>query len=122
MTVRGYLWGMRLSTLLAAAALVFVIYFVNPLRDGVLGQTLFYASLFFSVTGLATLFLFWLRRKFANNETVYLNVGVSFRQGMLVALAVCVLFVLQSFRLLVWWDGGMVIAGILLIELWFLSK
>ncbi len=113
---------MRFSTLIALAALGLVTNYVNPFQDGVLGQTLFYISLFFSVTGLATLFLFWLRRRFANNETVFSNVGVSFRQGMLIALAVCALFVLQSFRLLVWWDGGIVVAGVLLIELWFLSK
>lgn len=122
MTVRGYLWGMRLSTLVAVSALGLVACYINPLRDGILGQALFYVSLFFSITGLATLFLFWLRRKFANNETVFLNVGVSFRQGMLVALAVCALFALQSFRLLVWWDAGLIIVGALLVELWFLSK
>lgn len=122
MTIRGYLWGMRLSTLVALAALGLVVYYVNPFRDGILGQTLFYISLFFSITGLATLFLFWIRRKFANNETVFLNVGVSFRQGMLVALAVSLMFLLQSFQLLVWWDGGLIVVGALLIELWFLSK
>jgi hypothetical protein len=122
MTVRGYLWGMRLSTLVAVAALGLVVRYVNPFRDGILGQTLFYISLFFSITGLATLFLFWLRRKFANNETVYLNVGVSFRQGMLIAFATVALFLLQSFQLLVWWDAGLVIAAALLVELWFLSK
>lgn len=122
MTIRGYLWGMRLSTLVALAALGLVVYYVNPFRDGILGQTLFYISLFFSITGLATLFLFWIRRKFANNETVFLNVGLSFRQGMLVALAVSLMFLLQSFQLLVWWDGGLIVVGALLVELWFLSK
>ncbi len=122
MTIRGYLWGMRFSMFVALVALGLVVFYVNPFRDGILGQTLFYISLFFSITGAATLFLFWLRRKFANNETVYLNVGVSFRQGMLVALAVSLMFLLQSFRLLVWWDGGLIIVGVLLVEFWFLSK
>jgi len=122
MTVQSYLWGMRLSTLVALASLGLVVYYVDPFRDGLMGQVLFYISLFFSVTGLATLFLFWLRRKFFNNEIVYGAVGVSFRQGMLIALAVVLLFLLQSFRLLVWWDGGLVVAGALLVELWFLSK
>lgn len=122
MTIRGYLWGMRFSTFVALVALGLVVFYVNPFRDGILGQTLFYISLFFSITGAATLFLFWLRRRFANNETVYLNVGVSFRQGMLVALAVSLMFLLQSFRLLVWWDGGLIVVGVLLVELWFLSK
>ncbi len=111
-----------MSTLVALAALGLVIRFVDPERDGILGQTLFYVSSFFSLTGLATLFLFWLRRRFSGNEVVYENVGVSFRQGMLVALAVLGMLALQSFRLLVWWDAGLVITAILLIELWFLSK
>ncbi|PIV84226.1 MAG: hypothetical protein COZ28_02520 [Candidatus Moranbacteria bacterium CG_4_10_14_3_um_filter_44_15] len=113
---------MRFSTFVALVALGLVIFYVNPFRDGILGQTLFYISLFFLITGAATLFLFWLRRRFANNETVYLNVGISFRQGMLVALAVSLMFLLQSFRLLVWWDGGLIVVGALLVELWFLSK
>jgi hypothetical protein len=122
MTIRTYLWGMRFCSLVALAALVSVIYFVNPTRDEFLGQTLFYISLFFSITGIATLFLFWLRRTFSKNKDVQESVGVSFRQGALVALSVCALLILQSFRLLVWWDGGIVVAGILLIELWFLSR
>ena len=122
MTVRSYLWGMRLTTLIALICLGLVIYHVDPNRDGLLGQMFFYVSLFFSITGLATLFLFWLRRNFTKGEAQYENVGISFRQGMLIALVVSGLLVLQSFRLLVWWDAGIVIAGVLLIELWFLSK
>ncbi|MDD5489829.1 MAG: hypothetical protein PHP25_04080 [Candidatus Moranbacteria bacterium] len=122
MTVRSYLWGMRFSTLAALAALGAVVYYVDPIRDGLLGRALFYISLFFSITGLATLFLFWIRRRWNANEVVYQNVGLSFRQGMLVALAVSAMLILQSFRLLLWWDAGIVIAGALLVELWFLSK
>ena len=122
MTIKVYLWGMRLCTLVALISLVAVVYFVSPVRDGILGQALFYVSLFFSITGIATLFLFWLRRNFSRNEAAYPGVGVSFRQGALIAFAVCALLVLQSFRLLVWWDGGIVVAGVLLIELWFLSR
>lgn len=112
---------MRFCTLVALVALGLVVRYINPTKDGILGQTLFYISLFFSVTGMATLFLFWLRRNLSNNEAVYTNVGVSFRQGALIALAVSALMILQSLRLLVWWDGGLVLTAILLIELWFLS-
>jgi hypothetical protein len=122
MTIYSYLWGMRMSTLVALASLGLVIRYINPFRDGVFGLTLFYISLYFSITGLATLFLFWIRRRFSKNEVAYTNVGISFRQGMLVALAVTALFILQSFRLLLWWDAGLVIVAVLLMELWFLSK
>lgn len=122
MTIQSYLWGMRLCTLAALAALGLVVFFVNPAADGLLGQTMFFTGLFFFTTGIATLFLFWLRRTFSKNSELEASIGISFRQGALVALAVCALFLLQSFRLLVWWDGGIVVVGILLIELWFLSR
>lgn len=122
MTIRAYLWGMRFCTLTALVSLGFAVFHVDPKRDGIVGQLLFYISLLFSITGIATLFLFWLRRTFSKNEAVYANVGVNLRQGALVALAVCALLLLQSFRLLVWWDGGIIVAGVLLIELWFLSR
>ena len=58
MTIRAYLWGMRFCTLVALAALALVVYRINPEKDGIPGQTLFYISLFFFITGIATLFLF----------------------------------------------------------------
>jgi len=122
MTIRSYLWGMRLCTLAALSALGLVVFFVNPAADGLLGQVIFFASLFFFITGIATLFLFWLRRNFSRSGELEISIGISFRQGVLIALAVCALFLLQGFRLLVWWDGGIVVVGVLLIELWFLSR
>jgi hypothetical protein len=123
MTIRSYLWGMRLFALAALAALAFVVFYVNPERDGFFGQIFFYVALFFSVTGIATLFLFRIRRFFLKDvAAIQESVGISFRQGVLIALAICIIFFLQSIRLLVWWDGGLVAAGVLLMELWFLSR
>jgi len=113
---------MRLFALAALAGLGLVVFFVNPAADGLLGQAMFFASLFFFTTGIATLFLFWLRRTFSKSGELEAGIGISFRQGALIALAVCALFLLQGFRLLVWWDGGIVVVGTLLIELWFLSR
>jgi len=47
---------------------------------------------------------------------------LSLRQGMLLSLLACGLLFLQSFRILVWWDGLLLLAGIFLIELYFLNK
>lgn len=122
MTIRSYLWGMRMLALAALAALAFVVFYINPERDGLLGKVFFYASLFFSVTGLATLFLFWLRKIFLKEEDLKDCIAISFREGALIGIAVCGSFILQSFRMLVWWDAGILVAGALLIELWFLSR
>jgi hypothetical protein len=122
MTIRSYLWGMRMLALAALVALVFVVFYVDPERDGLFGRIFFYVSLFFFITGIATLFLFWIRRFFLKGDALEESVAISFREAVLIAIAVCATFVLQSFRLLVWWDVGIVVAGMLLIELWFLSR
>ncbi len=122
MTIRAYLWGMRMCTLIALVSLGLVIRLIDPARDGILGQVIFYVSLFFSVTGIAAIFLYWLRRFFSRGNNFEVGAGMSFRQGALVGLAVCLLLLLQSFQLLTWWDGGIVVAGVLLVELWFLSR
>ncbi|MCX6763190.1 MAG: hypothetical protein NTZ97_00430 [Candidatus Moranbacteria bacterium] len=55
-------------------------------------------------------------------DTAISNVSLSLRQGILLALLAVGLLALQSFRMLVWWDGLFLLAGIFLIELYFLSR
>ena len=54
-------------------------------------------------------------------ELVGSNIILSFRQGILVALLATSLLVLQGLRILLWWDGLLLVAGIFLIELYFIS-
>ncbi|MDO8240706.1 MAG: hypothetical protein Q7T51_01870 [Candidatus Moranbacteria bacterium] len=122
MTLKSYIWGIRLVTLLSVVAFVFVVKFVDPDATGVAGKLLFYCSLFFALSGLFNLLLLWLRRKNVDMENAFSNVGLSFRQGMLLALFAIGLLILQSLRLLVWWDGLLLLAGIFLIEFYFVSR
>jgi len=102
--------------------LVLIVYYIDPNSGGVIGKLLFYLVLFFFSSGLFSLILLWLRRKIISEETAFSNVGLSFRQGILLALLISGLMVMQSFRILVWWDGLLLLAGIFLIELYFLSR
>jgi len=54
-------------------------------------------------------------------ELVGENIILSLRQGILLALLATSLLVLQGLRMLLWWDGLLIVAGIFLIELYFLS-
>ncbi|MDP1834022.1 MAG: hypothetical protein Q8L11_03800 [Candidatus Moranbacteria bacterium] len=122
MTFRDYIWGIWLVTLLSLVAFVFVVRFVDPDSTGIAGKLLFYLSLFFVGSGIFNLVLLRLRKGTLNAETASSNIGLSFRQGMLLALFMIGLLVLQSFRVLVWWDGLLLFGGIFLIELYFVSK
>lgn len=121
MTLKSYIWGMRFVTLFSIAGLVAVVYCVDP-DAGPVGKMLFYFILFFVLSGILNLLFLRLRRRITTSETAFANVGMSLRQAMILALFAIGLLILQSFRVLVWWDGLLLLAGVFLVELYFLSK
>ena len=122
MTIRSYVWAIRIMTILAISALVSVLIFIDPEKSGIVGRIYFFAALFFSSAGIFNLLLISMRRKFISAEMAVGNLGISFRQGMLMSVLLVGLMVLQGFRMLVWWDGLLVVAAIFLVELYFLSR
>jgi hypothetical protein len=121
MTLKSYVWGIRIINLISLCALALVFYFIDP-KAGMLGVILFYVILFFALSGIFNLILLRIREFFLGQEESVANVSLSFRQGILLALLVIALLVLQSLRALFWWDGLLVAGGIFLIELYFLTK
>lgn len=122
MTLKSYIWGMRIVTLFSIAGFVIVVRQADPETSGPIGKVLFYTILFFALSGVLNLMLLWLRRKMTTRETAFENVGLSLRQSMLLSFLAIGLLIMQSFRVLVWWDGLLLLAGIFLVELYFLSK
>ncbi len=122
MTLRSYIWGLRIINLISLSALALVIIFIDPEKSGVLGIAIFYAVLFFALSGLFNLILLWIRRSTLGSEAAFSSVNLSFRQGILLAIFVVGLLILQSFRILVWWDGLLLLGGVFLVELYFLSR
>lgn len=93
-----------------------------PGQQNVLGIVLLYLSLFTFFVGVFSLFLFWLRKKSYEEDLLCEHMGVSLRQGILLSLMVVVLLLLQSFRVLVWWDALLAIGAVMMIELYFLAR
>lgn len=122
MAPKSYLWGVRICTFLSLLAFIFVIYAIDPEIAGVSGKIIFYSILFFFLGGIFILTLTWMRARPEKDELTFSELGISFREGILLSILVVALLVLQSFRILVWWDGLLVVAGIFLIELYFLTK
>ena len=105
------------------AAWFLVIKQVDPEKTGLAGQLLFFGSTLLFLSGIFILFFTWMRRAIQGSEDVALiNIGISFRQGILMAMLLCLLLLLQQYRILTWWDGALSVAGILLIELYFLTR
>jgi len=120
-TLNSYIWKMRFLTLISLLVLLVTLLYVDP-QEGIGGIILFYSALFFLLNGFFNLFFLFFRRKALGDKLMALAVGMSFRQGTLLAFLAIALIALQSFRALVWWDGLLILAGIFLIELYFLSR
>lgn len=121
MTFRSYLWGMRVSTLFALAGWILVLFNIDPEKSGAVGQFLFYGSTFLLFSGIFILFFTWLGKKSDGETAEVVHISVSFRQGVLLSLLTLILLFFQQNRILTWWDGLLAVAGIFLIELYFLS-
>lgn len=121
MVPKGYLWLARIASLLSLFALGFVITQIDPEKNWQ-SKAFFYAAFFFSVWGASHLFFLRLRRKNMRGEMLGENIMLSFRQSMLAAVLATGLLFFHGLRMLVWWDGLLVVAGIFLVELYFLSR
>lgn len=128
MSIGAFLWGMRLVMLVGFMGAVGMIFSFTPYFDTKTFQVnyfvvgLFYFCLFLFLIGISTLFLFKIKGKGEDEEEEIGNLGVSFRQGFLLSILVLSLLLLQSFRILVWWDGLLVLGAVLVVELYYLLK
>jgi hypothetical protein len=119
---------MRGLTITAGASLAGILIFTAPYFDQNPSQKVYsnigimlFAVLIFCAS-LFSLMLFWMRRKASGNELLQTHLGVSLRQGILLALCVVVLLVLQIFRVLTWWDGLLAVGAVMMMELYFLAR
>jgi len=122
MTLKSYIWGMRLITLVSLIALGLVVFYTNPESRDMAGKKFFYLTLFFLLSGIFNLVLLLAREKMMRDGGIMENISLSFRQGMLLSLMAVGILALQSVRALVWWDALLVVAGVFLIELYFVSR
>lgn len=122
MSIRAYIWGLTVSTLLALGAWFFVVFYIDPEESGIIGKLFFHISLFLFVAGFLVTFFVWLRKRFVGEDVAVETIGLSFRQGVLLAIFPIVIIILRGAGYLVWWNALLVLAGIFLIELYFLSR
>lgn len=84
-----------------------------------LSITLFFLSAFFTLTATFTLMGFGLRLWLHKNEIFLDHFAVSLRQGLLLTFCTMGAMSFLLLKTLTWWSGLLLIAIILLIELYF---
>lgn len=122
MTLRQYLVLMCIGTALAWAAVALIVSSVDPFETQSVVFGAFYASLFLALTGTLSLIGFTARVALLKEKLVVsVQVAVSFRQAVLLALLIVVSLFLKSRSLLTWWNALMIVAALTVLEFFFIS-
>ncbi|MDP3986055.1 MAG: hypothetical protein U1C53_01255 [Candidatus Veblenbacteria bacterium] len=121
MTLRQYLSWLALGTGISWGAFGLVLSYLNPETAGNIGFLFFYLSVFLSLTGTLTLIGFAWRYLRHRDEVLFRHVSISFRQGVLLAFMVVVALWLEAHELLTWWNLGLLVVGLTLLEFFWLS-
>lgn len=113
---------MSIVTLVCWLGWITVLFYIDPHSTGVVGLILFYLSLFFALIGTFSLLGFFFRVWFLKTEMIFRHVGIAFRQALLFALLLVGSLILQGMRVFTWWNAGLFLVSLSLIEFFFLSR
>ncbi|MFO0705112.1 MAG: hypothetical protein U0517_04125 [Candidatus Andersenbacteria bacterium] len=119
--MKRYVVGLVVAAVTSGAALAVVLVFLNPYSAGWLGVTLLLVSVFFMAASVFTLIGFTLRVLRSRKEIVYAHLTTAFRQGLLLAVLVDGMLLLQVYRIFNIWSALLFVAAVVLIELAFAS-
>ena len=127
MNLSVLLAGLVLATLLAGACLAAILIYFDPTISGSLIFILFYLSLLIASTGVFTLIGLFVRRISQKRRfplptsPAIRQLEVSFRQGLLLAVILVAVLILQSQRILAWWHL-IILVGLVGLAEWWLAR
>jgi len=129
MTYRRYLFIIGAAAIIGWVSFLLVIYRLEPCTApgqtslcasaSPLGLLLFFLSAFFAFTATFTLLGFGIRLWLHQYEIYLDHLNISLRQGLLLTLCTLGAMGLLLLNALTWWSGLLLIAIILLVELYF---
>jgi hypothetical protein len=121
-SIRAIIWGLGFVAVVCWIAWALTVVNNNPAEGGQTVLASFYISLYVALVSTLTLGGFALRRYLGNNELRHAYLQVAFRQAFIVGALLIAALVLQSVRLLAWWDILLLAAVSLLLELYLRSN
>lgn len=119
MSLQRYLILMTFATIVSWTSWAIVLFTIDPDANRALALFLFFGSLFLALSGSLALAGFGLRALFVKHKALFEQIGISFRQGVLLALYLVALLLLQGERYLTWWNALLFLLGIALLEFFF---
>lgn len=113
---------MFLATALCWAAWFTVVGAVDPFDTDGVGYVLFYSSFTLALAGTFALGGLLFRTLLLKQELMFQKVAISFRQGIFFAILIDGFLILQSQRLLTWYNIAFLIIGLTIAEFFVISK
>lgn len=127
MSILAWLAGLFLISIASAVCLTIIIIYTDPYTAGWSVLALFYAALFMTAASCLSL-IGWLVRRLSRLRRAPMSLTqaeyqlkISFRQGLLLAAILVTAFILQSYRVLNWWNIIILLILVVLAE-WGLSR
>ncbi len=121
MTLKIYIFIITICTILCWISWGIILWNIDPSETELGGFILFYLSLFLSLMGTITLGGSLIRLKFNRNKLILKQAIIAFRQAIWFSLLIIFFLILQSFHLLYWWNIGLFILFLAVLECFFMS-
>ena len=121
MTLKNYLFVMGILTIICWGNFLFVASLVDPTVTNWVGLSLFYLSLFLSLSGTTALIGFIFRFVALKKELAFNLVKVAFRQSFLFSLFIVILLILKSQQLANWLNLFLLVIIFAILELFLIS-
>lgn len=121
MTIKTFISGASLCAVLGLTIWLLVLFLLDPTQAGTIGYALFFLSLFLTVASVASLIGFGLRRVLRVQQLAAYSVRSALRQGIMLALFVCILLILVRLRVYQWWVAVILTIFFVSAELIFFS-
>lgn len=121
MTLKNYLIVMGTLTLLCWGAFVAMLNIIDPVTTNWLGFSLFYLSLFLSLSGTIALIGFLFRFVALKRSLVFHSVSNAFRQSFLFALFITISLFLLGVNLFTWLNISLLLIVFIVLELFISS-
>ncbi|MDP2790077.1 MAG: hypothetical protein Q8O51_03035 [bacterium] len=122
MSLKNYLVLFAVGTLLSWGAWVIVLTQMSPDVNRAMTVTAFAVSFGFAVAGTFAIAGFGVRAMFGNDPVLFRVLRTSVRQGVVVAVLLEGLLVLQAMRWFAWWNVAPLVIFFILLEGFFLSQ
>lgn len=119
MSLKTYIVGIAISTLLCWSAFFLTVTNIDPFMTDSAGIASFFVSMFLGLLGLLILIMMYLRSRWGSVAELYEKMPVVLRQALLFSFTLTSILGMQAMRVLRWWTALILVLIMILVEISF---